>query len=150
MLVNQWPQFDVTATSESLRKRRFLGAALGHRNVPAVIYMLCSSIQASGCWVLICPSNSRHNVQNSAESPSEASGQSTPLVHIFVLCSNVPVLACTRFQISCLLFVKKNKFPLTIGYAGRRRPRYNTEMCTNFLKFLIVQMHICRNPQTYV
>jgi len=57
---------------------------------------------------------------------------------------------CTRFQTPCLVCLKEKSFSPTIGYAGRRRPTWNTEICTNFLNFIIIQMHAFRKPRTYV
>jgi len=57
---------------------------------------------------------------------------------------------CTRFRITCLLCLEEKYFPPTIGYTGPAWPTYKIKFCTFFLYFVIILMHICRNPRTYV
>ena len=56
---------------------------------------------------------------------------------------------CSRFQIPCLLCLNENSFLPTIGYSAVDSP-IEIKICTNFSNFVIIHMHICRNPRTYV
>ena len=60
------------------------------------------------------------------------------------------VRGCIRFQMPCLLCLKEKSFPPTIGYTGRSNAPYNIKIGTNFLDFIIIQIHICRNSRTFV
>ena len=57
---------------------------------------------------------------------------------------------CTRFQIPCFLCLKEQYFPPTMGISSSRLPNRKFKNCTNFEYFVIIQMHICRNPRTHV
>ena len=70
------------------------------------------------------------------------------------LCKCTPLGAwgrrgCTRFQIPCLLCLNENSFLPAIGYSAVDSP-IEIKICTNFSNFVIIHMHICRNPRTYV